>query len=213
MSKNKRIFVWNVNAAWLSKQWYWKPSYLWPVYSIRLGNLPCSNRQFFPVDFGDLLQKIHFKNERRRWAKFHWFAFPKWRHSLTRFHLCYLLGGNESSWISYWYQWDETELRLRKMTSSTYLRWGNVWTDKLFEMINQKFKAIGRKYQVLLNLEVCCRELRGIQVTSFCACVRSFCSVGGRLTSQEDSSAKSLKFMNFHGKDTPKFTSHWKCTP
>ena len=45
-------------------------------------------------------------------------------------------------------------------------------------MINQDFKAQGTKYQVLPNLGICCRELAGLKVTSFCACVCSFCSVG-----------------------------------
>ena len=44
-------------------------------------------------------------------------------------------------------------------------------------MINQEFKAPGRKYQVLLNFRICCRELRELKVTIFRACVRSFCSV------------------------------------
>ena len=30
--------------------------------------------------------------------------------------------------------------------------------DKLFEMINQQFKAVGRKYQVLPNFGIVCRE-------------------------------------------------------
>ena len=47
----------------------------------------------------------------------------------------------------------------------------------LFETINQEFKAQGTKYQVLLNFRICCRELGGLRVTSFRACVRSFCSV------------------------------------
>ena len=29
----------------------------------------------------------------------------------------------------------------------------------LFEMMNQKFKARGRKYQLLPNFGICCREL------------------------------------------------------
>ena len=49
--------------------------------------------------------------------------------------------------------------------------------DKLFETINQEFKAQGTKYQVLPNFGICCRELGGIKVTSSCACMRSFCSV------------------------------------
>ena len=45
-----------------------------------------------------------------------------------------------------------TELKLRKMTSSTNLRQGNVWTDTLFEMIKIKSSRQERKYQVLPNL-------------------------------------------------------------
>ena len=52
-----------------------------------------------------------------------------------------------------------------------------MWRDKLFEMINQEFKARGRKYQVLTKFGICCRELGGLKVASFRACVRSFCSV------------------------------------
>ena len=52
--------------------------------------------------------------------------------------------------------------------------------DKLFEMQNQEFKLQGRKFQVLSNFGICCGELRGLRVTSFGACVRSFCSVHGR---------------------------------
>ena len=33
-------------------------------------------------------------------------------------------------------------------------------------------------YQVLLNFRICSKELRGLKVTSFLACVRNFCSVG-----------------------------------
>ena len=47
----------------------------------------------------------------------------------------------------------------------------------IFEMTNQELKAIGRKYQVLPNFEICCRELGGLKVTSCRACVYSFCSV------------------------------------
>ena len=39
------------------------------------------------------------------------------------------------------------------------------------------FKTQGTKYQVLPNFGICCRELGGLKVASFCACVRSFCSV------------------------------------
>ena len=42
-------------------------------------------------------------------------------------------------------------------------------SKKLFEMINQEFKAQGTKYQVL-NFGICCRELGGLKVTSFHAC-------------------------------------------
>ena len=49
-------------------------------------------------------------------------------------------------------------------------------------MINQDFKAPGIKYQVLPNFGICCcRELAGLKVTSFRACVRSLCSVGERM--------------------------------
>ena len=51
--------------------------------------------------------------------------------------------------------------------------------DKLFEMINQEFKAQRTKYQVLPNFAICRRELRVLKVTSICACVRSFCFVSG----------------------------------
>ena len=30
---------------------------------------------------------------------------------------------------------------------------------------------------MLPNFRICCRELGGLKVTSFCACVRSLCSV------------------------------------
>ena len=33
--------------------------------------------------------------------------------------------------------------------------------DKLFEIINQEFQVLGRKYQMLPNFGICCRELRG----------------------------------------------------
>ena len=59
---------------------------------------------------------------------------------------------------------------------STNMRYGSVWTDKLNEMINQEFKALGIKYLVLPNFGICCRELRVLKVTSFCTCVRSFYS-------------------------------------
>ena len=60
-----------------------------------------------------------------------------------------------------------TEEKLRKMTSSSNLRLGSVWTDELFEMINQQFKVLGRQYQVLPNVGICCRELRRLKVTYF----------------------------------------------
>ena len=44
-------------------------------------------------------------------------------------------------------------------------------------MINQEFKALGIKYEVLANVGICCRDLRGLKGTSFHACVRSFRSV------------------------------------
>ena len=36
-------------------------------------------------------------------------------------------------------------------------------------MINQEFKAQGTKYQVLSNFRICCMELGGLKVVSFCA--------------------------------------------
>ena len=48
---------------------------------------------------------------------------------------------------------------------------------KLFEMINQEFEAEGTNYQVLLGFGICCRELRRLKVSSFRACMSSFCSV------------------------------------
>ena len=48
----------------------------------------------------------------------------------------------------------------------------------LFETMSQEFKAQGTQYQVLPTFGICCRELMGLTVTSFRACVRSFCSVG-----------------------------------
>ena len=70
-----------------------------------------------------------------------------------------------------------TEQKLRKMTSSSNLRLGSVWRDKLFERINQEFKTQGTKYPVSPNFGMRCRELRALKVTIFRACVRSFCSV------------------------------------
>ena len=44
-------------------------------------------------------------------------------------------------------------------------------------MVNQEFKEERRKYQVLPNLGISCREQRGLKVKNFRAWVRSFCSV------------------------------------
>ena len=44
-------------------------------------------------------------------------------------------------------------------------------------MMNQEFKARGRKYYVLPNFGLCCRELEGLKATSFHTCVRSVCYV------------------------------------
>ena len=62
------------------------------------------------------------------------------------------------------------------MKSSSNLRSGKVWIHKLFEMINQEFKVLKTKYQLLPNFGVCCRELVG-EAMSFCAFEHSFCSV------------------------------------
>ena len=70
-----------------------------------------------------------------------------------------------------------TEHKVRKMTSSSNLRCESVWVDKIFEMINQAFKAQGTKYQMSLNFGIRCSELQGLNVTSFRTCVPSFCSV------------------------------------
>ena len=48
-----------------------------------------------------------------------------------------------------------TEQKLRKMTSSSNLRDGSVWIDKLFEMINHEFKAQGTNIK-------CCRILGSV---------------------------------------------------
>ena len=45
-------------------------------------------------------------------------------------------------------------------------------------MMNQEFKAQGTKHQVWPNFVIYCRELGGLRVESFRACVRSFCSAG-----------------------------------
>ena len=43
-------------------------------------------------------------------------------------------------------------------------------------MINQEFKALGRKYQVLPTLGICYRELRGLNKAMSCReGLRSFC--------------------------------------
>ena len=52
---------------------------------------------------------------------------------------------------------------------------GSVWIDKLFETINQEFKAQKTKYEVLPSFGICCKEPRGLKLASFRACVRSFC--------------------------------------
>ena len=43
----------------------------------------------------------------------------------------------------------------------------SVWKGKLFEMMEQEFKAKGTKYQALPNFGICFRELGGLKVTSF----------------------------------------------
>ena len=42
-------------------------------------------------------------------------------------------------------------------------------TDKLFETINQEFKAKGTKYQVSPNFEICCRELGRLIFVHVCS--------------------------------------------
>ena len=44
-------------------------------------------------------------------------------------------------------------------------------------MIYQMFNAQRTIYQVLPNFRICCKKLGGLKITSFRACVRSFCSV------------------------------------
>ena len=56
------------------------------------------------------------------------------------------------------------EQKKRKMTSSSNMRQGSVWTDKLLDTTNQEFKALGRKYPVLPNFWICCWEQRGLKV-------------------------------------------------
>ena len=64
--------------------------------------------------------------------------------------------------------------------------------NKLFQMTNQEFKALGRKYQVLPNFGICSKELGRFKVTSFRACVRSFCSVSNYLTCNESKFTDTL---------------------
>ena len=53
---------------------------------------------------------------------------------------------------------------------------------KLFERINQEFKAQGKQYQVLPNFGICCRELRGSMLGVFAhACAVSALSITVRL--------------------------------
>ena len=40
-------------------------------------------------------------------------------------------------------------------------------------MINQEFKALGRKYQMFPYFGICCRELRGLEVTVSALSVQS----------------------------------------
>ena len=45
-------------------------------------------------------------------------------------------------------------------------------------MINQEFKALRRKYQVLPNFRICCKELRELKVATFArACAVSALSI------------------------------------
>ena len=73
-----------------------------------------------------------------------------------------------SSFLSYstdsdWTRNEERviELKLRKKASPRNLTSESILTQKLLEIINQGFKAQGRKYQVLPNLGTCRRELGG----------------------------------------------------
>ena len=77
-----------------------------------------------------------------------------------------------------------TEKKLLKMKSLSYLREGSVRKDKLFETINQEFKAQETKYQVLGDFRIYCREQGGLKVTSFRAWVHRFCSVYESLLSK-----------------------------
>ena len=90
----------------------------------------------------------------------------------------------------------QTELKVRQVTSSKNLRYGSVWIYKLFEMINQGFKAQGRKHQVLRNFAICCRELGGLKVSIFCACVRSLYYV----TNRSFLFRQQLRLLNFLSK-------------
>ena len=87
------------------------------------------------------------------------------------------------------------EQKHRKMTSSSNLTLGSVWADKLFEMMNQEFTAKRTTYQVLPIFGICCRELKGLKVASFRACVHSFCSVvRWRIAPMNHSASQGDKF-------------------
>ena len=85
------------------------------------------------------------------------------------------------------------------MTSSSNLRLGSARIHKLFEAINQEFKAQGTKFQLLPNFGICCRELEGLKVVSFHACVCSFYSVSkASVSDQSDLDAvQSFKQLQF----------------
>ena len=59
---------------------------------------------------------------------------------------------------------------LCKIMSSRNLRSGSVWVDKLFEMMIQGFKTQGRKYQMLPNFMICCREPGAQSYRFSCRC-------------------------------------------
>ena len=63
------------------------------------------------------------------------------------------------------------------MTSLSNLRQRSVYKDKLFEMMGPEMKVQGRKYQILSNFGIFCRESGGLKGASFRACVQTFCSV------------------------------------
>ena len=63
------------------------------------------------------------------------------------------------------------------MTSSSNLREGSVWIDKLIKVVTQELQAQGTNYQVLPDVGIRWRESMGLKVTIFRACVRSFWSV------------------------------------